>query len=76
MGSLASVHSSNKRLTKWAESHPLGWCSLMGVLGTTLMMLWLSMNFGGLTSANLGYSLAFGVFFGLLQVLFLRSIDT
>lgn len=76
MGSLASVRSSNKRLTKWTESHPLGWCSLMGVLGTALMLVWLSVNFGGLTSTNLEYSLAFGMFFGLLQVLFLRRIET
>ncbi len=76
MGPLASVRSYNKRLTKWAESHPAKWCGLMVLFGTAVILLPLSVSFGGPISENLGYALAFGVFFGVLQALFLRTVDT
>ena len=76
MSPLASVRSYNQRLTKWAESHPARWCGLMMVLGTAAMMLSLNMMIGGPISENIGYALAFGVFFGVLQMLFLRNVVT
>lgn len=76
MGPIASVRSYDERLTRWAESHPVCWCGLMTAFGTTAMLLLLSVNFGGPISDDLGYALAFGAFFGVLQVLFLRTGDT
>lgn len=76
MSPFASVRSHNNRLTKWAESHPVSWFGLMLVLGTAAMMLTLNVNFDGSISEDFGYALAFGVFFGVLQLLFLRTVDT
>ncbi|MFH5799105.1 hypothetical protein [Haladaptatus sp. CMAA 1911] len=76
MGPLASVRSYNRRLTGWAEGHPVRWCALMVAFGTAAILLPLSAIFGGPIGENLGYALAFGVFFGVLQALFLRTIET
>ncbi len=48
----------------------------MVVFGTAAILLPLSAIFGGPIGDNLGYALAFGVFFGVLQALFLRTIET
>ncbi|EFW91089.1 hypothetical protein ZOD2009_15906 [Haladaptatus paucihalophilus DX253] len=48
----------------------------MVLFGTAVILLPLSVRFGGPISENLGFALAFGVFFGVLQALFLRTVDT